>query len=274
MASTRAVAAVALLCSAQLLASPLTLVKAGRLLDPRTGNVLSPAEAAGGGRQPLQRHVRPRTAPRHRRDVARRARAPRRAAGARGPRGRLHHRAHPRGVALRNAIDRGRVAGPRMLAAGRKITQRGAYVRNLNPALADANVRQEFLEVASADDGRVAVEQNFAYRSRSSARSRRMPRRCSAGRTASARSCQGDSRTSSPSPAIAQGHLRARARALRDEGRQDDPQRPHIALTTAAVAAGGTARRLRRIPAETSVTISPTGNGSISGTAAVASRVS
>jgi imidazolonepropionase-like amidohydrolase len=105
-------------------------------------------------------------------------------------------------VALRNAIDRGRVAGPRMLAAGRKITQRGAYVRNLNPALADAIVRQEFLEVGSADDGRVAVEQDFAYRSRSSARSRRMPRRCSAGRTASARSCQGDSRTSSPSPAI------------------------------------------------------------------------
>ena len=39
---------------------------------------------------------------------------------------------------LRDAINAGRVPGPRILASGRKLITRGGYVQNLNPALADA----------------------------------------------------------------------------------------------------------------------------------------
>jgi Amidohydrolase family len=39
---------------------------------------------------------------------------------------------------LRDAINAGRVPGPRILPAGRKLITRGSYVRNLNPALGDA----------------------------------------------------------------------------------------------------------------------------------------
>jgi imidazolonepropionase-like amidohydrolase len=63
---------------------------------------------------------------------------------------------------LRDAINAGRIAGPRILAAGRKLVARGTgYVRNLNPALADAILQQEFLLLdGGADGARQAVRQN------------------------------------------------------------------------------------------------------------------
>jgi len=64
--------------------------------------------------------------------------------------------------ALRNAIDAGRVPGPRVLAAGRKITQPGNYVEGLNPALASAIWQQEFLSVEGPESGRRAVQENVA----------------------------------------------------------------------------------------------------------------
>src|SRR5512143_1021565 len=47
-------------------------------------------------------------------------------------------------TALRDAVAAGRVPGPRIIAAGRKIAQDG-YVQGLNPALAHAILEQEFL---------------------------------------------------------------------------------------------------------------------------------
>ncbi|UPK28220.1 amidohydrolase family protein [Bradyrhizobium sp. 195] len=61
---------------------------------------------------------------------------------------------------LRDAINGGKVEGPRLLASGRKLIARGSYVRNLNPALADAILQQEYLTVAGPDDARAAVQRN------------------------------------------------------------------------------------------------------------------
>ena len=61
---------------------------------------------------------------------------------------------------LRDAINAGRVPGPRILASGRKLIAQGAYVQNLNPALADAILQQEFLLIDGADRARQAVRQN------------------------------------------------------------------------------------------------------------------
>jgi imidazolonepropionase-like amidohydrolase len=63
---------------------------------------------------------------------------------------------------LRDAINAGRIPGPRILAAGRKLVAQGSgYVRNLNPALADAILQQEFLLLdGGADRARQAVRQN------------------------------------------------------------------------------------------------------------------
>ncbi len=61
---------------------------------------------------------------------------------------------------LRDAINAGRVPGPRILASGRKLITRGEYLQNLNPALADAIVPQEFLLIDGADRARQAVRQN------------------------------------------------------------------------------------------------------------------
>jgi len=66
-------------------------------------------------------------------------------------------------VALRDAISAGRIAGPRILASGRKITSIGDYVRNLNPALADAILRQEFFQVVNLEEGRHSVDENLLY---------------------------------------------------------------------------------------------------------------
>src|SRR5207248_8825139 len=61
---------------------------------------------------------------------------------------------------LRDAINIGRVPGPRILASGRKLITRGDYVWNLNPALADAILQQEFLLIDGTDRARQAVRQN------------------------------------------------------------------------------------------------------------------
>jgi imidazolonepropionase-like amidohydrolase len=61
---------------------------------------------------------------------------------------------------LRDAIAASRVPGPRILASGRKLIARGSYLQNLNPALADAIVQQEFLLVDGPEGARAAVRQN------------------------------------------------------------------------------------------------------------------
>ena len=61
---------------------------------------------------------------------------------------------------LRDAINRGRVPGPRMLASGRKLITRGEYLQDLNPALAQAILEQEFLIIGGTDRAREAVRQN------------------------------------------------------------------------------------------------------------------
>src|SRR5262249_37297972 len=66
--------------------------------------------------------------------------------------------------ALRDAINAGRVPGPRMLAAARKITQHGNYVQDLNPAVAEAIFEQEFLAPASPELARRAVQTNIFYK--------------------------------------------------------------------------------------------------------------
>jgi imidazolonepropionase-like amidohydrolase len=65
---------------------------------------------------------------------------------------------------LRDAINAGRIPGPRILAAGRKLVTRGSgYVHNLNPALADAILQQEFLLLdGGTDSARQAVRQNVS----------------------------------------------------------------------------------------------------------------
>jgi imidazolonepropionase-like amidohydrolase len=61
---------------------------------------------------------------------------------------------------LRDAINAGRMVGPRILASARKLITRGDYVQSLNPALADAILQQEFLLIDGADRAREAVRQN------------------------------------------------------------------------------------------------------------------
>src|SRR5204863_6219111 len=61
---------------------------------------------------------------------------------------------------LRDGINGGRVPGPRILASGRKLITRGSYVQNLNPALADAILEQEFLLIDGADQAQQAVRRN------------------------------------------------------------------------------------------------------------------
>ncbi len=46
---------------------------------------------------------------------------------------------------LRHATNAGRVPGPRILASRRKLISLGEYVQNLNPALPEGILRQEFL---------------------------------------------------------------------------------------------------------------------------------
>jgi imidazolonepropionase-like amidohydrolase len=66
---------------------------------------------------------------------------------------------------LRDAINAGRLTGPRILAAARKLVGRGTgYVQNVNPALADAILQQEFLLLdGGADRARQAVRENVSH---------------------------------------------------------------------------------------------------------------
>jgi imidazolonepropionase-like amidohydrolase len=66
-------------------------------------------------------------------------------------------------TALRDAINAGRIPGPRILAAGRKMIGKGSYVQNLNPALSDEILRQEFLLITGPDQARQAVLENVFY---------------------------------------------------------------------------------------------------------------
>ncbi|HKD02118.1 MAG TPA: amidohydrolase family protein [Terriglobales bacterium] len=197
-------------------AVPVTLVKAGRLLDPRSGNVLAPAvvliegskikeigvpakvQAPSGAKivdlgkatllpglidshthlfldivippeEELKRHENPFFAPA---DLMAIVESPTKRAflGAQNAREDLEsgitavrnlgHSGVDGDTELRDAINAGRVPGPRMLAAGRKLITRGDYLQNLNPALADAILNQEFLFIDGADRARAAVRQN------------------------------------------------------------------------------------------------------------------
>jgi imidazolonepropionase-like amidohydrolase len=66
-------------------------------------------------------------------------------------------------VALRDAINAGRVPGPRMLASGRKIIASGDYLQSLNPAVATSIAEQEFLYIDGTDSARRAVRSNAFY---------------------------------------------------------------------------------------------------------------
>ena len=65
-------------------------------------------------------------------------------------------------VALRDAINAGRIPGPRILASGRKLIK-GGYLQSLNPALARGILEQEFLLVNGLDGARQAVNDNVFY---------------------------------------------------------------------------------------------------------------
>jgi uncharacterized damage-inducible protein DinB len=64
---------------------------------------------------------------------------------------------------LRDAINAGRVPGPRILASGRKLAQQGDYVQSRNPALAEAILQQQFLSVDGPDEAWRAVQKNLLY---------------------------------------------------------------------------------------------------------------
>lgn len=66
-------------------------------------------------------------------------------------------------VALRDAINAGRVPGPRMLASGRKLITPGSYLQSLNPALAESIMQQEFFRIEGLESARQAVRQNAFY---------------------------------------------------------------------------------------------------------------
>ena len=61
---------------------------------------------------------------------------------------------------LRDAINAGRISGPRVLASARKLITRGDYLQSLNPALAESILQQEFLLIDGADRAREAVRKN------------------------------------------------------------------------------------------------------------------
>lgn len=66
-------------------------------------------------------------------------------------------------VVLRDAVNAGRVPGPRILASGRKIIASGDYLQSLNPAVAAPIAEQEFLFLDGPDSARRAVRSNAFY---------------------------------------------------------------------------------------------------------------
>lgn len=197
-------------------AAPFTLVKAGRLLDPRTGNILTPAFVlVEGGRikqvgspsltpvpegakvidlgaatllpglidahthlfldvivppEPeIRRHSNGEFAPGLLLAIVE-SPSKRAFMGAQMAREDLEsgittvrnlgHSGIDGDTELRDAINEGHVAGPRILASARKLITRGEYVQDLNPALADMILQQEFLLIDGTDAARKAVRQN------------------------------------------------------------------------------------------------------------------
>ena len=65
-------------------------------------------------------------------------------------------------VELRDAINAGWISGPRLQAAGRKITGIGGQATTLQSAVAAQILAQEFLTVSGPDQARVAVRENLA----------------------------------------------------------------------------------------------------------------
>ena len=208
-------------CSGQIVAQSPTsaLVKAGRLLDPRTGNVLSPAAVLIEGNKvkevgspsSVQKHapsgvqtidlgsatllpglidshthllmddiVYPAEAERARRfnggyepaQLLAIVESPSKRVliGAQTAREDLEsgittvrnlgHSGVDGDTELRDAINAGRIPGPRILASGRKLITRSSYIQSLNPALAEGILQQEFLLIEGADRARQAVRQN------------------------------------------------------------------------------------------------------------------
>jgi imidazolonepropionase-like amidohydrolase len=201
--------------------APITVVKAGRLLDPRTGNVLSPAAVLieegkikeVGAPAQVQAHlpvgakiidlgtatllpglidshthllvdpIVPAEAERSRRyngDFAPglllaivESPSKRVLMGAQLAREdldsgittvrNLGHSGIDGDVALRDAINAGRVPGPRILGSGRKLITAGSYLQSLNPALAESIMQQEFLRIEGPDAARQAVRENVFY---------------------------------------------------------------------------------------------------------------
>ena len=196
--------------------SPVTLVKAAHLLDPRTGNVLSPAAVliedgkikqvgppaqinppAGANiidlgsatmlpglidshthlfldiivppEAEMDREFNPLFAPGYLLHIVE-SQSKRELLGAQMAREDLEsgittvrnlgHSGVDGDTELRDAINAGRVPGPRMLAAGRKLITRGDYLQSLNPALSEAILNQEFLFIDGADRAREAVRRN------------------------------------------------------------------------------------------------------------------
>jgi imidazolonepropionase-like amidohydrolase len=66
-------------------------------------------------------------------------------------------------ITLRDAINAGQVEGPRILAAGRKMIGKGDYLQDLNPALGEEILKQEFLLITGPDQARHAVLENVFY---------------------------------------------------------------------------------------------------------------
>jgi hypothetical protein len=65
-------------------------------------------------------------------------------------------------IALCDGITNGLVPGPRLRAAGRKITAPGGQVMYLQPALEKQILEQEFLTVSGPEEARKAVRENLA----------------------------------------------------------------------------------------------------------------
>jgi len=65
-------------------------------------------------------------------------------------------------IALRDGIRSGLVPGPRLQAAGRKLTPPGGQAMYLQPALAKQILEQEFVTVSGPEEARKAVRENLA----------------------------------------------------------------------------------------------------------------
>jgi imidazolonepropionase-like amidohydrolase len=65
-------------------------------------------------------------------------------------------------IALRDAIKSGLVPGPRLQAAGRKLTPPGGQSIYLQPGLAKPILEQEYITVSGPEEARTAVRENIA----------------------------------------------------------------------------------------------------------------